>query len=484
MLDQKLAGWCILLVDDDEEEYILTRSLMAKLNGRKVHLEWASTYEQGRALLQSNQYDAVLVDYDLGPRTGLEFIRETVSQDYPAPLIMYTGRGNFDVDVEAMQAGATMYLTKKEATPLLMERFLRYAIERKRNLDEINHHHQERAELLDSIQDGFFSIDRSWRFQYVNHRAASAGNLRPEDFIGKNIWEMYPKLIGTVYEKNYRLVMSERRAAHFEVEAIYNKTWYSVSVYPSLDGISIFWQDISKRKKLEEEIYSQALFPEENTNPVMRFSVEGGLLYANQAARPILLDSPIGKQTLLSDDLIKAALIAIQDGKIQSIEIDCNGRTFLFNVVPVKFKGYVNLYGSDITSLKQAEIELRESEDRFRAMTDGTPLIMWVTDANGKLAFINRAYSQFFGVAAEQALSGQWQALVHPDDQARYVDAYADCLRQQSAFHAVGRVQRHDGEWRWVESFGQPRFSAAGEFLGLAGSSIEITDPKLAEKTS
>ena len=98
--------------------------------GRRIELEWASNFVAGQQKLRSNHYHAVLVDYDLGSRTGIELIRETVDRGYPAPLILYTG-GSYDVDVEAMQAGATLYVTKSEATSLAGA-FLRYAIERKR----------------------------------------------------------------------------------------------------------------------------------------------------------------------------------------------------------------------------------------------------------------------------------------------------------------------------------------------------------------
>lgn len=123
--------WRLLQIDDDEDDFILTSSMLSRFQGRKVILEWASTFEAGHRQLVSNHYDAVLIDYDLGHHTGIELIREFVERGYPAPLILYTGRGSYEVDVEAMQAGATLYITKTEATPLLLERSIRYAIERK-----------------------------------------------------------------------------------------------------------------------------------------------------------------------------------------------------------------------------------------------------------------------------------------------------------------------------------------------------------------
>jgi signal transduction histidine kinase/DNA-binding response OmpR family regulator len=126
-------NWRILLIDDDEEDYFLTHSMLNKANGKKINLEWAQSYELGREKLQNCSYDAVLVDYDLRGRTGINLIREMSAKNYPTPLILYTGGGSYEVDMEAMEAGATLYLAKKEATPLLLERLIRYAIERKQH---------------------------------------------------------------------------------------------------------------------------------------------------------------------------------------------------------------------------------------------------------------------------------------------------------------------------------------------------------------
>lgn len=123
--------WRILLVDDDDEDYLIVKLLFTEAQGRNICLDWAPTYADGCAYLQKNLYDAVLVDYDLGKITGIELIRQMVSSGYPAPFILYTGRGSYAIDLEAQQAGATLYLTKAEATPLLLERMIRYAIERK-----------------------------------------------------------------------------------------------------------------------------------------------------------------------------------------------------------------------------------------------------------------------------------------------------------------------------------------------------------------
>jgi PAS domain S-box-containing protein len=134
-----------------------------------------------------------------------------------------------------------------------------------------------------------------------------------------------------------------------------------------------------------------------------------------------------------------------------------------------------------VTEQHRLQEELRSSEARFRVMADGTPLILWVTDAAGGIEFVNRAYCEFFGTTLEEVRARGWHPLVHPEDAPAYVDAYARAAAERKPFHAEARVRRADGAWRWVESRGAPRFSATGDFLGLVGSSPDITERKQAE---
>ena len=136
----------------------------------------------------------------------------------------------------------------------------------------------------------------------------------------------------------------------------------------------------------------------------------------------------------------------------------------------------------DITERRRAAEALRESEDRFRIMADGCPTIMWVTNADGGIRFINRATRDFFGTSYEQVEGGKWQMLLHPDDAPEYVGAFQRAVREHAPFRSEGRVRRADGEWRWVASYAEPRISPDGEFLGHVGLSPDITERKEAEQ--
>ncbi len=122
----------ILLIDDDEDDYFLTRELLAEIFGSRLRLEWVRCWDAALAAIGEQRHDVCLVDYRLGERTGLELVREAIERGCSAPLIVLTGEGSREVDLEAMRAGAMDYLVKGEITAPLLDRSIRYSIERHR----------------------------------------------------------------------------------------------------------------------------------------------------------------------------------------------------------------------------------------------------------------------------------------------------------------------------------------------------------------
>ncbi len=135
----------------------------------------------------------------------------------------------------------------------------------------------------------------------------------------------------------------------------------------------------------------------------------------------------------------------------------------------------------DVTNQNRAAEMLRESEERFRTMADGLPLIVWVHDDQGRQQMVNRTFREFFGIDEHDALGEGWQILMHPDDAPAYTAEFMRCACERTPFHGETRVRRADGAWRWIESWGRPRRSASGEFLGFVGTSADVTERKQME---
>src|SRR6266481_2807709 len=122
----------VLLIEDDEDDYILASELFSEIPGRRFALDWVKTFESGLEALCRNQHDVALVDYRLGARNGVELLRAASEKGCQLPVILLTGAGEHEVDLEAMQAGAADYLVKVQLQAQLLERSIRYAVQRKR----------------------------------------------------------------------------------------------------------------------------------------------------------------------------------------------------------------------------------------------------------------------------------------------------------------------------------------------------------------
>lgn len=127
----------ILVIDDDEEDFIIARDLFAEIDPHKYSFDWTPSYQQGLELIATKAHDIYLVDYRLGPDDGLELIRQALKAGCSNPLILLTGQNDIEIDNRAMKAGASDYLVKGHISPSQLERSIRYSIEQARHLREI-----------------------------------------------------------------------------------------------------------------------------------------------------------------------------------------------------------------------------------------------------------------------------------------------------------------------------------------------------------
>jgi diguanylate cyclase (GGDEF)-like protein len=128
----------ILLVDDDEDDYLILRDYLVELSGQsKYALDWAQTYQAGLTQILRANHDIYLVDHYLGAFSGLDLLQEAVQAGCQAPVIMVTGQSDREIDQAALVAGATDYLVKSQIDGQLLERSIRYALERNRLLKKI-----------------------------------------------------------------------------------------------------------------------------------------------------------------------------------------------------------------------------------------------------------------------------------------------------------------------------------------------------------
>lgn len=155
MFDEKKIY--VLLIEDDEDDYIITQDLLLELPHMKYHLDWVTNLEDAKGKLEERSFDVCLCDYRLGSENGLDFLKYAV-QNYPRiPVVMLTGQDDLETDNLALKIGAADYLVKGQINRTLLGRSIRYSIEQIRDRERIRKSESE-LQKSNATKDKFFSI--------------------------------------------------------------------------------------------------------------------------------------------------------------------------------------------------------------------------------------------------------------------------------------------------------------------------------------
>ncbi len=251
----------VLLVEDDEDDYVLTRALLAEAEGARFELQRARTVAEALGAIRTQPPDVVLLDYRLGEETGLDFLGR-LPVDLSTPVILLTGQEERAADVAAMKAGAADYLVKGEVTPGMLERSIRHAIEQAR-LEEVL---RLRDRAVGAISEGVLLTDPHRADDpiiYVNPAFEQMTGFTADEVLGRNCRFLQGPGTDPEAVSGIRAALAAERAITVEL-LNYRKDgtpfWNRLSISPVQDvsgTLSHFvgvQQDVTERRQAEDAL--------------------------------------------------------------------------------------------------------------------------------------------------------------------------------------------------------------------------------------
>ena len=208
----------MLIIDDDEDDFFITSEYLKGIQEYKLQIDWSYKFSDAVERLQKRAYDIYFVDYRLGAKTGLDFLREAVRIGAEEPIVLLTGKGNKTVDVEAMQMGATDYLIKTELNTEKLERCIRYSLERTAYLKALRANETKYRTMFELSKDAVFIADRNLRFKDCNPATSSLLGYTKEELAQVAVYDLMDDI------KDKQLLQSfmeaEGHAADLEIELV------------------------------------------------------------------------------------------------------------------------------------------------------------------------------------------------------------------------------------------------------------------------
>ena len=324
----------------------------------------------------------------------------------------------------------------------------------------------------------------------ANPAASQILGVNTSKYIGLEVEEIFPSLAQTDLPQICRQVAAQGASWHTD-EFIYDHEdiagIFELHLVQAAPGkmMGIF-SDVTQRKESEREVTRLAKFPSENPNPVLRATGDGTILYANDAAQPVLDEWNCRQGQKLPEQQRNLLTNSLETGLNAQAEIACNGQDFLLTFAPVLETNYVNIYGLDVTGLHRAERELRAREADQALILRSAPMVLYSTEAGGEFGttWTSGRVEEITGIEAYRFIEEPdlWSQRIHPEDRERAINTFRGIL-QTRTFSVEYRWQHKDGSWLWFLDQAALVFDEKGEPKEIIGTWLDITKRKRAEET-
>ena len=368
-------------------------------------------------------------------------------------------------------------------------------------------------EVFERITDAFFGLDRGWRFTYLNPEAERLLERSCDDLVGKNVWDEFPEAVGSAFQREYERAARTGEKASFEEHYPPLDAWFEVNAYPSEEGLSVYFRDVTVRKRAEEERerMQHALLESErrlravlarySSDVVMFLDDHGVILHQSPAVERVLGYDPealVGEEAfgyIHPDDQERTAdtfsEVLAEPGPHGPVEyrfrhrdgswrwMEAVGNNLLSDP---DVRGIV-VNSRDVTERKRSEEELRKAEERFRSLVQNALDVITLVGADGAIRYESPSVERVLGYKPEDLVGTSILEHVHPEDVGRVRRSLAEGLNVvgTTGVKIECRFRHADGSWRHLEALGSNLLSDPS-VGSIVVNSRDVTERKALEE--
>ena len=365
----------------------------------------------------------------------------------------------------------------------------------------------QHTEILERISDAFVALDKNWCYTYMNKKAGEIFNRNPQDMIGKHIWTEFPEGIGQPFYKEYYRAMADQKYIYLEEYYPPSNKWFENHIYPSPEGLSIYFRDITEKKK-EEEIIKKSITELSNYKLALNESSlvsitdhKGIINYVSDSFCKITQynsDELLSKNHSIissgfhSKDFFKEMWSTISKGKIWKGEIKDKTKDGNFIWLDTTIVPFMNETGQpfqfvairkDITDRKITENELIETIFSLSETQRISKIGNWTYFMNGELKWSENLY-QLYGLPTKITSTTPefFFELVYPDDREKMQKWMMALLAGETPGEYEFRSILPDGSLHYFGGSGEFKYDKENNPIYLRGTVQDITERKKSEE--
>ena len=397
--------------------------------------------------------------------------------------------------------------------------------------------------VLAALSDPFFALDVDYRFIYVNESVVRAFARPREAFLGERIWDVFPEFVGTPFEAELRGAVGRNAPAQFEFFDPALDRWFDNRIYPSADGVSLLMTDVTPRKAAElqrrmleelgeatrnissaEEMLhaivarvgeyfrisrcSYAEIDQDRELVIVLKDYRRGIreipaVYSLREFGSVALDQLRSGMSIVLDDAHRDERIS-RDAALALDAIDVRAMIGIPLVKEGRLVATFSLQDREPRAWTAAEValaeqiaertwlavegaksqkQLRDSEERYRILTEVSPQIVWMGNPDGSINYCNQRWYDYSGLTPEESLGDAWTRAIEPDRLEQVRDFWEAAARSPHSFEVEIPFRRaSDRSYRWHLVRGMPAVGEGGKTARWIHVAVDIHDRKVAEE--